>query len=793
MKKKILSLIIISSVLLGFLSGAALADDSKETDGLEEVMVTAQKREQSVNEIGMSIVAFTGDTLKELRVQETSDLAAITPGLSYSDVGSGPPVYTMRGVGFNEGSLQATGTVGVYHDQIVVPFPIMTGGPLMDVERVEILKGPQGTLYGRNTTGGAINYIANKPTDDFESSVTLGYGRFQTFDAEGFISGPLTDVIRARLAFKTTQSSDGWQQSITRDDELGELDRTGVRLLLDADFGESVDALLAVNWWQDNSDTLAPQLLDINYQNPANAPVINVLSRYQIIDARDDNRLADWTEGTSPSKDMKNTTASFTLNWTISEDVTMTSLTSYSKFKDKGSAYNRDGLGGVPYSDPDAAALIPLISLAGGYQPGAILNNSQYTNEADIDAFTQELRFTGATDLVNWIVGGYFNKDTVDSFRPQRFEFGTNSNNLAGSPAFGIQGAIYKAKQKTKTWAVFAHTEWNLADDWMLTVGARYTKDKKDFDGCTLDVFNDVALLFGTTQGSCITVNTTTGVPGLVEKSLDEDSTSGKVALNYSVNDDALLYLSYSRGYKSGSFPTLAATVDVQYLPVTQEKLDAYELGFKWTLAEGAAQLNGAVFYYDYTDKQLLGKVQDPAFGSLFRLQNIPESKVKGAEIELQWTPLDGLFISLAGSFIDTKVKEFVSFTQDSAVPFDLSGSKFPLTPDNEFMALVNYEWPVGEKLMAFVGGDLSYSDGFQTDYSSDEAPLKPVYKVDSYTLLGLRAGVRSSDGRWSLMAWGRNITDEFYASNVYKSIDSIIRTNGMPATYGLTFSYNWN
>jgi outer membrane receptor protein involved in Fe transport len=156
------------SLLAASVTGTAAANV------IEEVTVTAQKREQSVNEIGMSIVAFTGDTLKELRVQETADLAAITPGLSYSDVGSGPPVYTMRGVGFNEGSLQATGTVGVYHDQIVVPFPIMTGGPLMDVERVEILKGPQVTLYGRNTTGGAINYIANKPTDAFEAGITAG-------------------------------------------------------------------------------------------------------------------------------------------------------------------------------------------------------------------------------------------------------------------------------------------------------------------------------------------------------------------------------------------------------------------------------------------------------------------------------------------------------------------------------------------------------------------------------------------------------------------------------------------
>jgi len=158
MDKKLISSLISSCVLLGGVSSVASAIE------LEEILVTAQKREQSANEIGMSITAYSGDTLKELAVEDITDLAAITPGLTYNDVGAGTPVYTMRGVGFNESSLQAASTVGVYNDEVAIPFPIMTGGPLLDIERVEILKGPQGTLYGRNSTGGGINYIANKPT-----------------------------------------------------------------------------------------------------------------------------------------------------------------------------------------------------------------------------------------------------------------------------------------------------------------------------------------------------------------------------------------------------------------------------------------------------------------------------------------------------------------------------------------------------------------------------------------------------------------------------------------------------
>ena len=211
---------------------------------LEEVIVTAQKRVQSANDIGMAISALSGDAMKELNILDNTALAVSIPGLTFADTGLSVPVYTLRGIGFNEESVQAASTVGVYNDQIGVPFPIMTKGLLMDNERVEVLKGPQGTLFGRNSTGGAINYIANKPTDDFEASVTAGYARFETADIGGFVSGPLTDNIRGRVAARTIQSNEGWQDSLSRGDEHGEYDKYNIRGVLAVDFCESVDVLL---------------------------------------------------------------------------------------------------------------------------------------------------------------------------------------------------------------------------------------------------------------------------------------------------------------------------------------------------------------------------------------------------------------------------------------------------------------------------------------------------------------------------------------------------------------------
>ncbi len=266
-----------------------------------------------------------------------------------------------------------------------------------------------------------------------------------------------------------------------------------------------------------------------------------------------------------------------------------------------------------------------------------------------------------------------------------------------------------------------------------------------------------------------------------------------------------LTYASYSRGYKSGSFPTLSTNVDTQLDPVVQEKLDAYELGLKATLLDGMMQFNAAAFYYDYTDKQLLSRTIT-IFGALGALANIPESEVTGAEFDMQWAPIDGLFISLGASYTDTEIKEFTGFNQ-LGVQGDMEGSDFPLTPELQATAMVNYEWSVGNNMMAFAGADASYSDDFVSDYeiksatvdrpdfglqAGDSFGVQEPFELDDYLLVGARFGVRSADDTWSATVWGRNLTDEYYQVNSRKTTDGVVGYTGMPTTYGVTLSYNW-
>ncbi len=192
-------------------------------------MVTAQRRAESINDVGLAIQAFDASSLEALRVDSVADLTSVVPSFTVSQSYQGVPTYTMRGIGFNTINLSATSTVGTYVDEVAYAYPIMNTGPLMDLQRVEVLKGPQGTLYGRNTTAGLINFVTARPTDTFAAAATADVGNYQTYNVGGYISGPLSERVQARIAVRSENSGEGWQRSASRGERLGEISKQGVR------------------------------------------------------------------------------------------------------------------------------------------------------------------------------------------------------------------------------------------------------------------------------------------------------------------------------------------------------------------------------------------------------------------------------------------------------------------------------------------------------------------------------------------------------------------------------------
>ena len=248
---------------------------------LEEVIVTAQKREQGVNDIGITVNAFDAVQIQNYGVQRPSDLEALVPGLTITnDQPAGVPVFTIRGVGFQNFSAGSSSTVGLYLDETNIPYSVLIGNALFDLERVEVLKGPQGDLYGRNTTAGQINFVSKKPADEFGAGVELSYGRFDLLDTVAYVTGPLSDRVNARLAASYIASGEGWQQSLSRPgDEIGELDEFGLRALFDIELTSAAQLLLNLHYYSNRSENIAGTTLE-DFTGGALRPARNVGQRF---------------------------------------------------------------------------------------------------------------------------------------------------------------------------------------------------------------------------------------------------------------------------------------------------------------------------------------------------------------------------------------------------------------------------------------------------------------------------------------------------------------------------------
>jgi outer membrane receptor protein involved in Fe transport len=748
----------------------AMAQPS-EPVGLAEIVVTAQKRAETANTVPMSITAVSGEQLAAAGVAQPRDLVKITPSFNYTDSYVSSPIYTLRGVGFSDVSLGGRSTVSIYQDEAPIPFAIETRGVSLDLERVEVLKGPQGTLFGQNATGGAINYIAAKPTREFKAGAEVGYGRYDAVDLSGFVSGPLSESLSARVAVSHSRM-DPWQTSYTTGEKNGRVNLTSARLILDWRPTDSTTVGLSLSGWEDKSDVQAGQTIGINPAIPAAASFVPGLTTYPLSPRK--ATAADFTPGLDYGRRNRFWQANLRIDQELAENLTLTSLTSYSRFRER------------QLQDTDGTTLANLDLLTVGH----------------IQSVSQELRVAG--DVMgrgHFVAGVNLARDTV-------LEDGLLSNPQStiaftfapfGLPLFTTFRDLNN--QHASTVAAFASGDVALTDQLKAYGGVRYTRALIRYDGCTADSGDGVAALnFGVLQnvfragvglppnppipaGGCTTADAAFQ-PVRVRDKLDEDNVAWRAGVEWTPAERALLYANVSQGYKAGSFPTLGATLATQLAPATQESVRAYEAGFKVTLRDRTLQLNGAVFHYDYTDKQVLGKVSDPVFGPLLKLINVPKSRLNGAELEIAWAPLQGLRLTGGGSWIDSKVRgSFVNFDPAGALR-DFGGEAFPNTPKWHLVGGADYSWPVADGLEAFVGGNATY----QSRTNSQLGEL-PILAVKAHTLVDLRAGVQSDDGVWRVTAWGRNVGDVYYWTAANRNLDTTVRFAGLPATYGVTLT----
>ena len=378
------------------------------------------------------------------------------------------------------------------------------------------------------------------------------------------------------------------------------------------------------------------------------------------------------------------------------------------------------------------------------------------THDEDMEQFSQELRLSGTSDRADWVAGVFYSQDQIVAFNE------ANSGDVFGA-LLGVSPITWNFDQETTAWAVFGSVDWHLSDMWTLVTGLRYTEEDVDFVGGTFgfDIAGGATFPFFTTDNN-----------------FTDDNTSYRVALEARPNDQLLAYLSVSSGFKSGGFNGDFNVDDPSiYNPFQSETVTAYELGGKWTLGGGIAQLDGAVFFYDYEDIQTIVPVPSPGIG--FRLGNLDQADVAGVDLDLQVLATDNLTLRFGLGYVDTEVT-------DSRAIYD--GAQLPNAPEFQGTAGGRWEIPLGTIWNIALQADLKYSDSsFRT------MPNNPQAFTDSYALANARVVLHQPAGPWEFAIWGRNITDEAYfieAFDVFDPLGITAKLSGAPRVWGLSATY---
>lgn len=801
------------------LAGPALADEAQNNTAdaalrsefrsrllIEEVVVRAQRREENVLDVPIAVTALSGEQLKTLGVSDARELGGVIPGLVVSEGGQGAPVYTLRGVGFTDSSYFATPTTAVYLDEVNLPYSIMSKGAIFDVEQVEVLKGPQGTMFGRSTTGGAINFIANKPTAEFEAGLTATYSRFDTRDFEGYVSGPIVDGFSYRIAARDIQRGEGWQYSNTNKDKtLGEQDRDAFRITLEWQPNEMVSFNLVATQWRDRSDAQAGQPIALVPQNPyandSQLPgseqglVAQSVRDYPLVSRdTDDNRVAEWCTGHPECVRSDGRPMDFQLDetfrqvslksrWNINSNLQLDVLGSYTE----------------------------LVSDDSEIPTGAFnQRHAELAVDVTMKVVDYEARLSGWNDSqsVRWLIGYHTTpRDTVDEY----LDLIMSGNASVVFPAplveqsllvteyyFSVADLQYESK------APYANLEWQFLEDFKLILGARFTEEERSYSGCSgskspingmYGLFQTLAIQRALETGNvpeivdvngCFSVGEG-GKVGAYTETLEEDSKSYRAVIDWTPADEYLFYASYTRGFKSGSFPLFQTSDHAQLESARQEQVDAYELGAKIDVWDRKAHINSAIFYYRYRDKQLLSRFNDPVFGALPTLRNAPKSRVRGVELDFTLTPFDGLYLAGAIAYLQTEILEFQAIN-NRGEQVDLAGQEFNYSPELSYSLSGDYSLPVGDAYEVGAGIDYYYVDDTNSSIEGDPIFAHPEYGV---TNARLRFGRQSS--AWMLTLWGKNIFSEYVVNSVQQGVGDLkYRTTGMPQTYGVTLALKY-
>ncbi len=732
---------------------------------LEEVVVTAQKREQRAQDVGIAVTAFTGEQLNSLGYTNAQEVTALAPGVSTIQP-NGPSNYAIaiRGSAQNDFISNQESPVSVYIDEVYVSQMSAAGFMLFDTERVEILRGPQGTLYGRNATGGLAHYVTRKPTAERNGYAKITGGEYEQVKFEGALGGALMDNLFGRISIATHHNG-GYVENRVLGDDINNANDYAGRIQLLFTPTDTMDLLLNGRYALQQIRTGGP------FENMSsrstdgftgfNTPALTNFNGYR--DGDGDVHAGDYDA--FGHQDMESYGASATFKWDINDRVKMTSITDFQHI-------DRDY-----FEDSDASPIADF----------------HFFLSTDADQWSQELRFNGGFDRTQWVAGFYYLNIEVNDANGGETPllgligpFGLPPAGLTDSP-LGAFGAIEgdgtfigndsPYTTQTESWSLFTQAEYDINDQWTAIIGYRFINEEKSHKYA--NNFVDFQPGMKNRNGNPNILAVAATYAGETDKTL----WSAKIGLDWQPNDDWLWYVTWNRGVKGGGFN---APLDMTGLVANDalfefedEKLDAYEVGFKVSLFDGIARLNGSGYYYDYEDYQAFRIVGLSTF-----IFNAPANS-HGFELELQTSPLDGLDFLFGVGYIDVEIEGV-----DLGIGRGIEDTVPVQSPKWNVNGLLRYQWPLYDGDIA-VQGDFQYRSEHFFSLTRSQSVTE-----DGYVLANARLSYTTSDERWQAAVFVNNIMDEEYLVQTFDVAAVFGWTEqyyGLPRWVGGSVRFNWD
>jgi iron complex outermembrane receptor protein len=790
--------------------GFSWADDSAVPPSLPEVIVTAQKRSENIQDVPISVLALSAQQLKDSGVTDIKNLTVLTPGLTVTSTTSeNSTTARIRGIGTVGDNPGLESSVGIVIDGVYRPRNGVGFGNLGEIEQIEVLEGPQGELFGKNNDAGVISITTKKPSMTFGAMGEASFGNFNDRELSASVTGPLSSISAARL-YVGYQKTEGWLKNDVgpgpntndRNNDRNVYTLRGQYLLKPND---DLDFLLIGDYSKRNESCCGAVA---TYLGPF-AGIVNALASVPALGGQvgatgiaSGNGYQGYSNQPWAQR-IRDMGVSGQLNWQLGE-ATLTSITAW-----------RDNTI-VAGNDTDYTSVDSL------YEPAT------EGNATDFKQFSEELRLAGEDGPLHWLVGGFFASEILTTnmtlWAGNDFDLylGGLSSAAVGPPNFllvpeltgkapgatfvpGVAGYADSFRQTSRSYAFFTDETYAITPALDVTAGFRYTREKKvatsnynDTDGGAgcgsllrspgVAAMNPASPEYQFLLGYGCSVVFNPFFARLSEvQSLTENNLSGTVKLSYRFNDEVMTYLSFADGYKAGGFNLgrvtnpaaanpLAPVLDTSF---PKETVDSYELGVKSTLADRSVRLDGAVFDQRYRDFQL-----NTYTGILFVVTSIPRVESKGAELNVDWaTPLKGLTVSGGATYAFTNINEF--------------GSAIALFSPRRLNDRISFAplWSgaVSATYQAPLSGALTFRSTLSEKYNSaynTGSNLDPRKIQGAYGLLNARIGIGAPDDKWAVELWSANLADKLYyqvafdAPFQYNQIDAFL---GAPRTFGLT------